>query len=172
MATNKQMLITITHELRDNGGHIAHIKKVIRNTLVNGFDINTKYLKGKTIAHYVVKYNVTGLMSFLSKQGLNLNICDDNYDSPLHFAVKKKRLWIIKELIQAGVDINIAGEFEATPLHLAVSEGYLDIAELLIEKGADISLVDERNLTALDYAVDENNEKMINLLNKKKGVLQ
>lgn len=164
MASNKQILINIIHELRDNPRNIAHIKKVIRNYVNEGFDINTKYLKGKTIAHYVVKYNVAGLFIFLSKLGLNLNICDDNYDAPIHTAVKNNRLWLVKELINASVDINIPGEYEATPLHLAVTEGYIDIVKLLIKSKADISLVDERNLTVLDYAIDEKNQQIIDLL--------
>lgn len=168
MPSNKTMLISIIHELKENANHLAKIKTLIRLNLANGFDLNTKYIKGRTLGHYIVKYNITGLIGFVSKLGLNLDICDDNYDTPLHIAVKNKRLNLIKELIKAGVDINMAAEFEATPLHLAVSEGHLDIAKLLIKSGADVSLVDEHNLTALDYAIDEKNEQMINLLKNKK----
>ncbi len=168
MPSNKKMLINIIHELKNNTNHLAKIKTLIRSSIANGFDINTKYLKGRTLGHYIVRYNVTGLVGFVSKLGLNLDICDDNYDTPLHIAVKNNRLYLIKELVKAGVDINMPAEFEATPLHLAVSEGHIDIAKLLIKLGADVSLVDERNLTALDYAMDEKNEQIINLLKNKK----
>ena len=152
MSGNKKNFINIVHVFRDYPNRLSLIKKTIRQELNNGFDINSKYLKGKTLGHYVVKYNITGLFIYLAKCGLNLNICDDNYDTPLHLAV----------------DINLAGEFEATPLHVAVSEGHYDIVKLLLKSGADISLVDERNQSALDYAIDENNEKIINLLKNKK----
>ena len=152
MPSNKKMFISIIHIFRDYPNHLALIKKTIRNQLANGFDINTKYLKGKTLAHYVVKYNVTGLFLYLLKCGLNLNICDDNYDTPLHAAVKNNRVILVKELIKCGVDINLSGEFEATPLHTAVSEGYSEIVMLLLKAGVDVSLVDERNQSALDYA--------------------
>lgn len=168
MPSNKTMFIAIIHELKDNANHLAKIKTLIRLSLAEGFDINTKYIKGRTLGHYIVKYNISGLMVFVAKLGLNLDICDDNYDTPLHIAVKNNRLYIIKELIKAGVDLNMPAEFEATPLHLAVSEGHLDVAKLLIKSGVDVSLVDERNLTALDYAIDEKNDQMINLLKHKK----
>lgn len=168
MQSNKKMFISIIHTFRDYPNHLALIKKTIRNQLANGFDINTKYLKGKTLAHYVVKYNVTGLYLYLSKCGLNLDICDDNYDTPLIYAVKNNRIILVKELIKCSVDLNLAGEFEATPLHLAVSEGYAEIVKILLKSGADVSLVDERNLSALDYAIDEKNEQIINLLKNKK----
>lgn len=168
MPSNKKMLINIIHVLRDYPNHLALIKKTIRNQIALGFNINSKYLKGKTIAHYVVKYNVTGLMVYLSRYGLNLDICDDNYDTPLLLAVKMNRLAIVKELINAEVDLDLAGEFEATPLHVAVTEGFQDIAKLLLKAGADVSLVDERNQSPLDYALDEKNELMVNLLKNKK----
>ena len=168
MPGNKKMFITIIHAFRDYPSRLALIKKTIRNQLALGFNINTKYLKGKTLAHYVVKYNVTGLFLYLVKCGLNLDICDDNYDTPLLAAVKNNRISLVKELINCEVDINLAGEFEATPLHIAVAEGYFEIVKLLLKSGADVSLVDERNQSPLDYALDENNNSMINLLKNKK----
>ena len=168
MPSNKQMFISIIHIFRDYPNHLALIKKTIRNQIANGFNINTKYLKGKTLGHYVVKYNVTGLFIYLLKCGLNLDICDDNYDTPLHLAVKNNRIILVKELINCKVDINISCEFEATPLHLAVSEGYSDIVKLLLKAGADVSLVDERNQSPLDYALDEKNDHIVNLLKNKK----
>lgn len=168
MPSNKQMFISIIHIFRDYPNHLALIKKTIRNQIANGFNINTKYLKGKTLGHYVVKYNVTGLFIYLLKCGLNLDICDDNYDTPLHLAVKNNRISLVKELINCKVDINMACEFEATPLHLAVSEGHSDIVKLLLKAGADVSLVDERNQSPLDYALDEKNDHIVNLLKNKK----
>lgn len=168
MASSKQMFINIIHMFRDYPNHLSLIKKTIRNKLASGFDINSKYLKGKTLGHYVVKYNVSGLFIYLAKCGLNLNICDDNYDTPLHAAVKNNRIILVKELINCKVDLNMACEFEATPLHLAVSEGHYEIVKLLLKAGADVSLVDERNQSPLDYALDEKNDQIINLLKNKK----
>ncbi len=163
---NKNIIKEIVHMFNDKSIHTAYLKRTIKSYIKDGFDINTKYLKGNTLAHYAVKYNVTGIFSFLYNLGLNLNICNDNFDAPIHQAVKEDKYMMVKELVLAGADINQGSEFEETALHLAVSEGNLKIIELLLELGIDKSLVDERNLSALDYALDEKNDQVIQLLKK------
>lgn len=164
MINNKQYMREIIHLLKDQNNHVAHIKQYIRNCINNGFDINTKYLKGNTLAHYIIKYNVSGLFSFLSKLGFNLDICNDNYDAPIHMAVRNNKFKLVKELVLAGADINMLAELEQSALHIAVSEGALEMISLLLDLGIDKSLVDERNASALDYALDEHNDKIIELL--------
>lgn len=161
---NKTYIQNIIHMLKDQNNHLAHIKQYIKNCINNGFDINTKYLKGNTLAHYVIKYNVTGLFLFLKKNGLNLDICNDNYDAPIHFAVRNKKYKLVKELIQAGADINMLAELDQSALHIAVSEMDKTMVKLLLSLGIDKSLVDERNASALDYALDEHNNEIIELL--------
>ena len=56
MSGNKKNFINIVHVFRDYPNRLSLIKKTIRQELNNGFDINSKYLKGKTLGHYVVKY--------------------------------------------------------------------------------------------------------------------
>ncbi len=162
----KEVLKELIHLLSDNNNHLAYLKRTIRSYVKEGFNINTKYLKGNTIAHYIVKYNINGLFLFLKRMGLNLDICNDQYDAPIHLAVRNNRFQLIKELVQAGCDINISCELEQSALHLAVVYANYDIAQLLLDLGIDRSLVDERNSSALDYALDEKDEKMINLLKK------
>lgn len=163
---NKQIIKEIVHMFSDKSIHTAYLKRTIKAYIKDGFDINAKYLKGNTLAHYAVKYNVTGIFTFLVNLGLNLNICNDHYDAPIHQAVKENKYMMVKELVLAGADINQACEFEETALHIAVSEGNLQLVELLLELGIDKSLVDERNLSALDYALDEKNDQVIQLLKK------
>ena len=98
---------------------------------------------------------------------MNAEICDDNYNTPLHYAILTDNYQAVKELIKLNVDINLPAELEQTPLHMAVLKGNKDLVKLLVENGADISLVDEKNLTALDYAYDENDKDIINYLNSK-----
>lgn len=168
MLSNKEMLINIVHDLKNQGNQALYLKKRIKLYLDNGFNINSKYLKGRTLGHYCVMYNVKGMVGYLSKLGLNLDICDDLYDTPLHKAVRDNKLILVKELIASNVDINLGAEFDETALHIAVSENNAKMVELLLSSGADKSLVDEKNKTPLDYALDENNDKIVNLLMTKK----
>lgn len=164
MPSNKEMFTIIVHTMCNEANHIGRIKKVIRNYIAEGFNINSRYVKGRNLCHYAVKYNEPALISFLVHLGLKIDLCDDNYDAPIHKAVRDNRYQMVKELIKNNADINISAEFEETPLHIAVSENNYVIAKLLIDNGADISLVDEHNHTPLDYAIDEHNESMIELL--------
>lgn len=166
MISNKQMFIEIIGEMKDGSNHIGHLKQTIKNYCKQGFYVNTKYIKGRNLGHYVVKYDLPKLVGFLKKQGLNLDLCDDNYDAPIHKAIREKNAMVLKELIKNNVDINIATEFDETPLHVAVSENNYEMVKILLDGGADLSLVDERNCTPLDYALDEQNEQIINLLKK------
>lgn len=157
-------------KLLDNDSvHLAKIKRTIKQAVNDGFDINSKYMVGKTLAHYVVKHNVPGVIPFLTKLGLRLDLCDDRYDTPLHLAVKLNRYIIAKELVNCGADVNIGGELEQTPLHLAVIESNLQMIKLLIKKGADLTLVDEENYTPIDYANDEGNDVIIAYLKKEEA---
>ena len=169
MKGTRKTFQVLTKLLDEDTVHLAKIKRTIRNAVNNGFDINSKYMVGKTLAHYVVKLNVQGIIPFLKKLNINLDLCDDKYDTPLHLAVKLNRYVIAKELVKCGADVNIGGELEQTPLHFAVIESNLQMIKLLIKNGADITLVDEENLTPLDYANDEKNETIIAYLKKEEA---
>lgn len=166
MYNHKEAIREIIHLLQNQNNHIAYIKRTIRNYVNEGFNINTKYLRGNTLAHYIIKYNVFGLFNFLAKLGLNLDICNDEFDCPIHIAARNNQLQLVKELVNAGANINQSCDLEETALHIAVSESNYEMAALLLKLGIDKSLVDEKNASALDYALDDKNEKMINILKK------
>lgn len=145
---------------------VKKFRKTLENALKNGIDLNSKFYRGRTLLHYVVKKNNKSFIRLLIKMGINPNICDDDYNTPLHYGISRNNYVAVKELIKRGADVNIPGEFDQAPLHTAVLTGNLDIIKLLLENGADLSQVDERNLTAIDYAKDEKDEKIIIFLEK------
>lgn len=162
----RQILSDLKKEVNNYDGYSKKLKKTLENAQKQDVDLNSKIYRGRTLLHYAVKKNNKSLIKMLIKEGLNPNICDDDYNTPLHYAIHKNNYVAVKELINKGADLNIPGEFDQTPLHSAVLQGNLDIIKLLIEKGADLSQVDEKNLTPLDYAKDEKDEKIIVFLEK------
>lgn len=167
MTKNKRdILRTLKKEVVNYNGYSKKFKKTLENAQNQGVDLNSKIYRGRTLLHYAVKKNNRSLIRLLIKQGLNPNICDDDYNTPLHYAINKNNYVSVKELIKRGADLNIPGEFDQTPLHVSVLSGNLDVIKLLIENGADITQVDEKNLTPLDYAKDEKDEKTIVFLEK------
>ncbi|KAJ5067021.1 ankyrin repeat ph and sec7 domain containing protein secg-related [Anaeramoeba ignava] len=82
----------------------------------------------------------------LIENGIDVNLKDENEETPLHFACKntnKNSLQIIKLLIEKGADINAKTQtYKQTPLHLICQNKNVNIFEIvkfLIEKGADIN---------------------------------
>ena len=142
------------------------LRKSLENAQKLEIDLNSKIYRGRTLLHYAVKRNNKSIIRLLIKQGLNPNICDDDYNTPLHYAISKNNYVAVKELIKKNADLNMPGEFDQSPLHTAVLTGNLDIIKLLLENGADIYQVDEKNLTPLDYAKDEKDESIIGFLEK------
>lgn len=168
----KQDLREIVRALKENVDSIAKLKGQLRAIVDSGGDLNTKLYCGRTLMHYAVKYNRKGLIKLFYRMGVNAQICDDNYNTPLHYAILKENYQAAKELIKLNVDVNLPAEFEQTPLHMAVLKGNKDLVKLLVENGADITLVDEKNYTALDYAYDEKDRDIINYLKNYKNKMK
>lgn len=165
---NKRKKINeLAQEIKKENQNLAKLKTSIKNVVKLQIDLNHRIYKGRTLMHYAVIGNNSGVIPLLAKSGVNANICDDNYNTPLHFAVEHNAYYAIIELLKIdNIDINALGEFDQTPLHRAVIGGNLDIIKLLIEKGADPFMVDEKNESPLDYAKDEKNLDIVNYLTK------
>lgn len=165
---NKRKIIKeLAQEIKKENQNLAKIKTSIKQAVKLNVDLNNRIYKGRTLMHYAVIGNNSGVISLLAKSGVNANVCDDTYNTPLHFAVDHNSYYSVLELLKLeNIDINALGEFDQTPLHRAVIGGNLDIIKLLIDKGADAFLVDEKNESPLDYAKDEGDITIINYLTK------
>ena len=80
--------------------------------------------------------------------GADLNIQDDDGDTPLHWAADGYTD-IARALIDAGADLNIQDDDGWTPLHWVAGSGYTDIARALIDAGADLNIQDDDGWTPL-----------------------
>lgn len=163
---NKRKIIKeLAQELKKENQNLAKLKTFIKQSVKLKIDLNSRIYKGRTLMHYAVLGNNSGVISLLAKSGVNANVCDDNYNTPLHFAVDHNSYYAVLELLKLdNIDINALGEFDQTPLHRAVIGGNIDIIKLLINKGADSLMVDEKNESPLDYAKDEGDLMIINYL--------
>ena len=169
MKTKAQILSEIIKEIKSGQCQVSKIKKSLHEMETLGYDLNSKRYRGKTLLHYAVNAKEEKVVQLLVKSGVNSEICDDCYNTPLLQAIINNDISMVKTLIELGVDLNTTGEFEQTPLHLAVVTNNLDIIKLLVENGADQDMVDEKNLRPIDYAIDEKNREIIEYLSSKKG---
>lgn len=169
MKTKNEFFKEIITLIKSKQPNIPKIKKLLNSMEDNSIEINAKKYRGRTLAHYAVKYNNKKIIPILVKHGLNLEICDDDYNTPLHMAILLKRDEMVKELINSGANVNASANLEQTPLHLSVTTGSITVCKMLLDANADTTLVDENNLRPIDYAVDEKNQALIDLLYNYQG---
>ena len=82
--------------------------------------------------------------------GVNINVHDEDGDSPLIIAIDLKEKNIVKQLLKFGADINFPNIDGQTPLMIAYLNNARDIANYLILRGADTTAKDKWGQTAED----------------------
>ncbi len=93
------------------------------------------------------------VVSFLKKNGIDINYCDnDGYTALCHACMVGSRD-IIKILIENGADVCFTSNNGETPLHLAANYGNKEILRMLLDNGADIDATDNRGKSSIIYAV-------------------
>ncbi|WP_264339070.1 ankyrin repeat domain-containing protein [Wolbachia endosymbiont (group A) of Cydia splendana] len=84
----------------------------------------------------------SGKIKSLVSRGANINIRNNDRNTPLHLAAKKGYLCMVKELIENGARVDVKNRFDETPLHCAAGEGFSDVVKELIRRGANIAARD------------------------------
>ncbi len=127
----------------------------------NFFDWN-----GDRPLHYAVRSGNKDSIIALVDAGANINVLNDNYETPLYAAIKCGYLdpKIIDTLLKLGSAVNWLNKEHLTPLHVAVENNNMNGARMLIHAGAKLKAKDKNNHTALDYAIDQSHKNMIELL--------
>ena len=96
---------------------------------------------GMSALHVAAASGEIHLIEMLAKQGLDVNLCDDEGLTPLHNAAAWGQLESVRTLLRLGGResmTKIAGT-RGTPLHEAVAGGHKDIVSLLLNEGCPIN---------------------------------
>jgi len=84
-------------------------------------NIKFRVYKNKTRMHMIMQENYTDkFLHLLIKYKGDINMKDDDGNTPLHYAVSLGRLSAVKILISYGVDVLAANKLDKTPLEFAV----------------------------------------------------
>jgi hypothetical protein len=114
--------------------------------------------------HDAIRYEDDPLAEELISQGLDLNLRDENGDTPLHLAVKKNNLKIVQSLLEEGADPNLKDALGFTPLHLSTQQDFDQISKLLLQSGADVHSESNGGNTPTYFAIQEGNLDFVKMV--------
>lgn len=90
------------------------------------------------------------IVKVLLAAGADVNMTNDNGQSPLHYAASRNREDIAKCLLEAGAHVNAADKLGNTSLHRAASRGHLSMVQSLLSRsGITIDSLDKEKNTPL-----------------------
>lgn len=108
------------------------------------------------LTHIAVRYDRLDILTDLvACAGINLNLMNRNFETPLTLAIQYHKTAAIKILLTSpSLNINQANQFSGlTPLMLAAQIGDIEIVKLLLAHGADTTLQNTTKYTAAEEAV-------------------
>ncbi len=106
---------------------------------------NAKNEKGETALVYAIREKDPKIAKILIEQA-DINMQDDNGNSPLHTAITYNKDEIVDQLLEKNVDVNKTGAYKLvknqSPLYQAIIKGNFELAKKLLEKKADPNIAD------------------------------
>ncbi|WP_353281769.1 ankyrin repeat domain-containing protein [Wolbachia endosymbiont (group B) of Horisme vitalbata] len=131
------------------------------------FKLNWIYDNNTTILYNAIEANKLSIIEYLVEKGVNVNLKDKDYVSPLHFAVENGHLDIVDYFVGKGADVNSQDEDGMSPLHYAVDSDHSNIVEYLAEKRAKINLQNRSGMGPLHFAAKDGRLNIVECLIRK-----
>jgi len=153
------------------------ISKDIIKRLIDdpNIDLTVVDNKGKNLLFYIINFNCTGIIDYLIKKGVDLNInhCLITRELPLNMAIKYADSKIIQEILSVpNLDINKIDERGRTPLMTAIENENLESVKLLLkDENLIVNKNDRFKRIPLNYAAEHNLLNIIELLINHKDIL-
>ncbi|AXK60905.1 ankyrin repeat domain-containing protein [Candidatus Chromulinivorax destructor] len=129
--------------------------------------INSKKKYDKPILHQAINCDNITMVQFLLDLQADLNMQDEQGDTPIHLAIKNNNKPVIQLLLEKDIDVNIPNNKNITPLYSAVKLDEDSIVESLLKKGASVDQEiddDYQVFTSLWQAVKNSNIMIVDLL--------
>ncbi|XP_063749381.1 ankyrin-3 isoform X15 [Eleginops maclovinus] len=134
-------------------GKSAHRKKKGKKT-----DINACYLRSARAG------NLEKALDYL-KNGVDINICNQNGLNALHLASKEGHVEVVAELIKHGANVDAATKQKGnTALHIASLAGQTDVVKELVTHNANVNAQSQNGFTPLYMAAQENHMDVVQFL--------
>mgnify|MGYP003544990236 FL=1 len=85
-------------------------------------------------------------------ESFDLEIVNEEGDTPLHYAVKNEDFELLEILLAYVPDIDVENEEGDTALHLAIKTSDIELVQLLIDSGANVDVKDSKKRTPSVHA--------------------
>ncbi|XP_062833395.1 ankyrin-3 isoform X20 [Anolis carolinensis] len=120
-------------------------------------DTNASYLRAARAG------NLEKALDYL-KNGVDINICNQNGLNALHLASKEGHVEVVSELIQRGANVDAATKKGNTALHIASLAGQTEVVKVLVTNGANVNAQSQNGFTPLYMAAQENHLEVVKFL--------
>ncbi|WP_157148972.1 ankyrin repeat domain-containing protein [Brachyspira pilosicoli] len=124
--------------------------------------VETPLLLSLDYEHIESRYDEnSSVAEYLINNGADINVTNEDGETPLMYASKVHNIKVIELLIQKGADINAFDNYGNTALIYGVNN--LETVKLLVENGADVNFY-KGGSTALISACEYSHERNIDLI--------
>ncbi|XP_068610298.1 ankyrin-3-like [Brachionichthys hirsutus] len=120
-------------------------------------DVNACYLRSARAG------NLEKALDYL-KNGVDINICNQNGLNALHLASKEGHLEVVAELIKHGANVDAATKKGNSALHIASLAGQTEVVKELVTHSANVNAQSQNGFTPLYMAAQENHMDVVQYL--------
>ncbi|XP_069609701.1 ankyrin-3 isoform X28 [Ranitomeya imitator] len=150
---NRDLEINAEEEAKEKRRH----RKRSKDRKKKQSDTSASYLRAARAG------NLEKALDYL-KNGVDINVCNQNGLNALHLASKEGHVEIVSELIQRGVDVDAATKKGNTALHIASLAGQTEVVRVLVTNGANVNAQSQNGFTPLYMAAQENHLEVVKFL--------
>nr|DBA15183.1 TPA: hypothetical protein GDO54_004429 [Pyxicephalus adspersus] len=150
---NRDLEINAEEEAKEKRRH----RKRSRDRKKKQSDISASYLRAARAG------NLEKALDYL-KNGVDINVCNQNGLNALHLASKEGHVEIVSELIQRGADVDASTKKGNTALHIASLAGQAEVVKVLVTNGANVNAQSQNGFTPLYMAAQENHLEVVKFL--------
>ncbi|WP_175010926.1 ankyrin repeat domain-containing protein [Burkholderia lata] len=120
---------------------------------------------GLSLLHRAAAQGRLNVCRYLLEMGISVDVCDENFLTPLVGAASAGHLPVVQFLFERGASVNGHGCGVTTPLIDASMNGHGDVVVFLIERHANLDRLQRKfNQTALDAALVYRQEAVVHAL--------
>ena len=161
-----QPSLTIGQPLPLHFAVILGLVGVVQRLVELSPNVNETDTRWRTALDLAIYEEEEEIVDILLHHGFDVNVEDEDGDTPLHKASDHGSETIVQLLLKHGAKVSAIGFCVQTALHKAVYKENANIVRLLLEHGTEVSFADDELQTPLHLAVDQGNAEITALLLK------